>query len=469
MVSITPTQASQAPETAPTTNKFYLAAWRWHFYAGLYVIPFLIMLAVTGLIMLWISVLAGRDGEWITVVPQDASMAVSALSEAAVDSVPGGTLAQYIAPRAPDLAAIFRVDSDNDAIMVAVNPYTGEVLSEMSRRAGWYDFANDIHGTILLGVTGDRLIEIAASLTMVLIATGMYLWWPRNGEGLRVLVPNLAARGRSLWKTLHATIGAWISILLVLFLLSGLSWAGIWGEKFVQAWSTFPAEKWDAPLSDETHANMNHGAIKEVPWALEQTPMPASGSDVGTTGLADGVPVTLDTVAEFAKQIGFTERYQLNLPRGETGVWTISRDSMSNDSANPTDDRTVHIDQYTGKILADVRFADYSAYGKGMAVGIALHEGDMGVWNIVTNTLFCLSVIFVSISGAVMWWMRRPSKSGRLAAPPVPRDMPLWQGAVLVGLAVSLAFPMAGLTLLAVLALDFLVVSRVPVLRRVFS
>ena len=28
-------------------NRLYFAAWRWHFYAGLYVIPFMLMLAVT--------------------------------------------------------------------------------------------------------------------------------------------------------------------------------------------------------------------------------------------------------------------------------------------------------------------------------------------------------------------------------------------------------------------------------------
>ncbi len=467
MVSIDPTQVTETSDTG--ASKLYRAAWRWHFYAGLYVIPFLVMLAVTGLTMLWISVLAGRDGEWIAVEPVGEVQAVSTLSDAAAVAVPDGTVVQYIAPRADDLAAIFRVDVADDAIMVAVNPYTAEVLAELPRRAGWYDTMNDVHGTFLIGVTGDRMIEIAASLTMVLIATGLYLWWPRSGQGWRVFVPNLAARGRSLWKSLHATIGAWISVLLVLFLVSGLSWAGIWGDKFVQAWNTFPAEKWDAPLSDVTHASMNTGASEEVPWALEQTPMPASGSDKGATGLAEGTPVDLDNVAAFAGEIGFDGRFQLNLPSGEDGVWTISRDSMSNDSADPTSDRTVHIDQYTGRILADVQFADYSVYAKGMAVGIALHEGDMGVWNIIVNTVFCLSVIFVSISGVVMWWMRRPAKAGRLAAPPMPADMPLWQGAVLVGLGVSLAFPLAGLTLLAVLAVDTLILSRIPALRRVFS
>ncbi|MGC4026660.1 MAG: hypothetical protein QM744_16855 [Mesorhizobium sp.] len=66
----------------------------------------------------------------------------------------------------------------------------------------------------------------------------------------------------------------------------------------MQAFSSFPAEKWDnVPLSDETHAAMNHGAMKEVPWALEQTPMPASGSHAGHGNMAAATPVTLDTVA----------------------------------------------------------------------------------------------------------------------------------------------------------------------------
>src|SRR5690606_20342212 len=137
-------------------------------------------------------------------------------------------------------------------------------------RAGWYDTLSTIHGTLMIGTVGDRLIETAASLGIVLIATGLYLWWPRQGGLGAALVPNLAARGRSLWKSLHATVGIWWSVLLRAVLVSGLSWAGVWGEKYVQAWSTFPAAKFDAvPLSDKTHASMNHGDAKEVPWALQ--------------------------------------------------------------------------------------------------------------------------------------------------------------------------------------------------------
>ncbi len=456
----------------PLARSFYMTTWRWHFYAGLYVAPFLIMLAVTGLIMLWSAVLVGRDGERLyTVSPQGQTIAASAQADAALAAVPGGALVQYIAPRTPDEPAVFRVKAEDRSVMVAVNPYRGAVLGQWERRNALYDLANTIHGTLLVGDVGDRLIEIAAGFGVVLIITGIYLWWPRDGRGLgRNLAPQFSGRGRQVWKSLHQTVGVYVSVILLAFLISGLTWAGIWGEKMTQAWSTFPAAKWDnVPLSDATHASMNHDGVKDVPWTLEQTPMPASGSNAGQAGIAAGQPVDLDTVVAFARAIGFNKRFQLSFPSGEEGVWTIARDTMSNDSADPLSDRTVHIDRYTGKVLADVGFADYGVAGKAMAVGIAFHEGDMGLWNLTLNTVFCLSIVFLSVSGIVMWWKRRPSGANRLVAPVVPEKLGLWKGGALVMLAVSLLFPLTGLVLVTVLALDMLVIRHVKPLKRALS
>lgn len=483
MVSIDGNSVLERANGTPQTDKFYKAAWRWHFYAGLYIIPFFMVLAVTGMFMLWLAFLQGRDGERIPVVPQGDVLAVSQLAQTAVDAVPGGTLKTYLSPYRPDMAAVFRVDLDGAANMVAVNPYDATVLQIYPRRSGLYDLMDNIHSDLLLGVTGDRMIEIAASLGMVLIATGLYMWWPRDGRWRRALFPKLG-RGRGMWKSLHGAAGFWISIVLVFFLISGLAWTGVWGEKITQAWSQFPAEKWGAPLSDKTHASLN-GGRKEVPWALELTPMPASDPHAGHGGSADaaatGAPATaagdaapgqaptLDQMDALAREIGFDGRYQLSTPQGDTGVWSFNRDSMSNDSPDPTSDRTVHVDRYSGKILADVRYEDYSLAGKAMAVGIALHMGTLGLWSVLANTLFCLTVLFLCVSAIIMWWIRRPARAGRLAAPPMPSSMPLWKGAVLVGLLVSMAFPMAGLTLLALMLLDFVLISRLPGLQRLVS
>lgn len=105
-----------------------------------------------------------------------------------------------------------------------------------------------------------------------------------------------------------------------------------------------------------------------------------------------------------------------------------------------------------------------------MANSIPFHMGLAGLWNLILNTIVCLSVLFLSVTGIVMWWMRRPSKGAvRMFPPQVPADRPHWRGARLIMLAVSVAFPLAGLTLIAILALDLLVFSCIRPLQRAFA
>lgn len=51
----------------------------------------------------------------------------------------------------------------------------------------------------------------------------------------------------------------------------------------------------------------------------------------------------------------------------------------------------------------------------------------------------------------------------------MPQNMPLWKGAVFIMLLISRAFPLVGITLLVLLALDLLVFSRIPLLQRLFG
>ena len=459
----------------PSANAFYRAAWRWHFYAGLYVIPFLIILAITGLCILWFTTIAPEYGDRISITPASTTMRISEQLAAVTKAYPDTRITQYIAPYSASNPALFRVGLEGGDHMLAVNPYTGAILRDIPQAGTWNDFFTRIHGSLFLGAKtgglGDLLIETAASLGIVLLITGLYLWWPRDGRGYRAtLLPNLSLKGRLFWRELHSGIGFYGSIIILFFLISGLAWASVWGGKFVQAWSTFPAEKWDnVPLSTIDHASMNHGALKEVPWALEQTLMPASGSKAGITGLPENVPVVLESVVTLGRAIGFEGRFQVAFPADEKGVWTLSQDSMSYDSPNPTSDRTVHIDQYSGKILASVGYAEYSLPGKAMAVGIALHEGQMGLWNIVLNFIFCLGIIAICISGVAMWWIRRPANSLRLAPPPLAENFPLWKGAVAIGVLVSLLLPMAGAALIGAIAIDFVVLSRISAFKHAFK
>lgn len=452
---------SSTIDGAHASSRLYRAVWRWHFYSGLVVVPFLLMLAITGLVILWFTSVQPEYGDWSKVEAKTETLPYSQQAAAALGAHPGGKIIKYITPWGDGYPALVKIEHADGHRMVAIDPHTSALVADRAEAGTWNEFMTNIHGTLLMGGSGgigDNLIELAASLGVIMVITGLYMWWPRNSSFAASIVPQFSLKGRAWWKNLHATLGAWISIFLLFFLLSGLAWAFVWGSKMTQAWSTFPSEKWDAPKSDKTHASLSQGALKEVPWTLEQTLMPKSGSDAGVAGLPEGTPVTLDSVVMLGRAIGFAGRFQVSYPGDDTGVWTLSQDSMSYDSTSPTADRTVHIDQYTGKILADVKFADYPFFGKVMAVGIALHEGQMGWWNVVLNAAYCLLVIFACVSGIVMWLKRKPV--GQLGSPLYPRDYRITTPVGLAGLALAIAFPMGGLAIIVFAIIDFLLPKR---------
>ena len=372
----------------------------------------------------------------------------------------------FVQAPSADQANKFIVGAADGPHIVAVDPADATVVGQYLQDSVLFNWASKIHGTLLLGDFGDRVLEIAAGLGIILLLTGLYTWWPRNGRSLRqALVPRLL-KGRGFWRELHMGAGAYFAVVMLFFLISGLSWTGVWGTQIVQAWNTFPAEKLAAPLSDATHATLNHGDEKDVPWTLEQTPMPVSEHDHSAMGMdamagmdmSSTATVNLDTVAATARDIGFTGQFRINLPADDTGVFTVSTDSNSGDSANPFGDRTVHIDQYSGAIITEIGFADYGLGGKAMAAGIALHQGNLGWWNIALNLLFCAAIIFIAVSGVIMWWQRRPR--GKFAAPLYPRAYRAPWGVLLIALVVCVAFPLTGIAVALFAVIDLLLPPR---------
>jgi uncharacterized iron-regulated membrane protein len=131
----------------------------------------------------------------------------------------------------------------------------------------------------------------------------------------------------------------------------------------------------------------------------------------------------------------------------------------------PSDERTVHVDRYGGQVVSTYGYDDYPLLAKVVTHGIGLHEGrSVGLWSFWGAALMCVAIVFMCVSGPLMWWRRRPKGSGALAAP--RGRMPLRTSPVVlvavVGLGVLL--PFFGASLLVVLLLDQVVLRRVPAL-----
>jgi len=425
-----------------SASNLYRAVWRWHFYAGLLVLPFMITLAVTGALYLFKDEIdAAVYSELKRVAVEQSKATPEALVDAALADFPG-TAVKYLDPATPENPAEITVATpDFGKLAVYVNPYSGAVLGALPDRGTVMWTIRYLHSLKYFGDGARMLIELAGGWSILLVGTGFYLWWPRGRKGGVVTVRG-KPKNRMFWRDLHAVTGLFVGLFIVFLAITGMPWSGVWGEK-VNEWANgsnfgYPSGvRVDVPMSGE---HLDH--VSKTSWSLEQARLPESSEAAGT-------PIGLDRAVATFDRLGLHRGYAVAIPGKPTGVYT---GSVYPDDAGQQ--RVIHLDQYSGEPLIDMGFADYGAGGKWMEWGISVHMGqEFGLANQLVLLAACLGIVLLAVSAGVMWWKRRPA--GSLGVPPLPEDTRVFRGLIAILAIGGIAFPLVGISLLVMLALDW--------------
>ncbi|AWN45319.1 hypothetical protein DK419_02425 [Methylobacterium terrae] len=446
-----------APSHAPAEgaarlrDALHRAVWRWHFYAGLLCLPFLILLSVTGSLYLFKDEIDRTLFSYRTVVAVRAAAPLSPerLVFIAADAVPDATPTTYASPEAPDRAAVVTMAGPSGKTLVYLDPYDGAVLDRVGRDAEAMRVVRRLHSLSFFGPVANGLIEVVAGFTVILVLSGIYLWWPRRPKGGRgggQCGGILSVRGdpakRVWWRDLHAVTGFVAGAGLFFLAATGLPWSIVWGDQLRalsnRAGLGLPTELWaGVPVSRVPMGEV----LDTTGWALETAPLPRSEA-------REGVPIGIDRAAEILTGLGMPAGYELALPEGPAGVYAAA--------AYPRDvtrQRMISLDQYSGRPLVNVTFGDIGLVGRGIQYGIGLHKGEYaGRINQLLMLAFCLATILLAVTAAVMWWKRRPK--GRLGVPAWPDDRRAVAGVTGLVVAMGLVFPLTGLAILAMIAVD---------------
>jgi len=115
-------------------------------------------------------------------------------------------------------------DPGNGLRMVYVDPYTGDVLKDDSTINFFYITAH-LHNSLLLHKVGSWIIDVAVIIFLILIATGMVLWWPKSLDK-KHLKRSFKIKFNATWKRLnrdvHIVLGFYASSVLILLCITGL-------------------------------------------------------------------------------------------------------------------------------------------------------------------------------------------------------------------------------------------------------
>jgi len=432
----------------------YRTLWRWHFYAGLLVVPLILILSVTGAIYLFKPQAERWEERSWQALPTAGAVSPNAQVDAALAAFPGSRFNSYRLPQDPGDAAMVHLAMPDGRSMrdVFVSP-RGEVVGSLDPSGRIMAIVHDIHGQLLLGHRGSWIVELAASWAIVMILTGLYLWWPRGRGMAGVLWPRLREGGRLFWRDLHAVTGFWVAGLALVLLVTGLPWADAWGSAFKWARAELGWVKgkqdWTiggrapAPEGDE-HAGHDHAAMLKMQAA--------------------GVPMqSLDTVVVMAKRENMAFPVVVTPPGaagrfGKPGemAWVVRSDAQNRPLR-----MSITYDMATGRELKREVFADKHVIDRVIGYGIAWHEGQLFGWiNQLIGVLTALMLITLTVSGFVMWRKRKPAAV--LGAPPPSREPARLKGVLAITGVLALLMPLFALSLAVMALFDRLVLPRLP-------
>jgi uncharacterized iron-regulated membrane protein len=500
------TPTSGADRHDPTTSsRQWRSIWRMHFYAGMISMPFILLMAVTGLVILYTQPIEDvTQGSIRTVdVPAGATMVSFDVQAANVAAAhPDGTVLDLTPPADEGRASRFFVDDGSvNGLHVFVHPYTGEVLGDSKPGGGVIGLSNRLHGflnndavTVSLPAVAalwddepvmreyvlfDLVLEVLGVWTLVLVFTGLVLWFPRRSRSSdgsrgprRAWFVRRGVTGRARWRDLHGLAGVSMLVVMLITIVSGMAWSTYWGNNFSSLADTItPGEFVDAPPSALGVRGDLDRFGNQIPWNTGDTPIPASYAPAAADGSVPA-PISLDAVARIAQQEGMKPGYTIAFPGNEVdeaGNAIYGSFTLSNSWPRRTGEaRDVWVDQFSGATLAEQDVYGVGPVSYAMDTIVSTHMGtQLGIVSRVFMTLLCVLSIWSVFSAFVMFWKRR--RPGTAGLPRRPADVSLTRRLVIVAVGLGVVFPQWGVTALVVLAVDRFVIRKIPALRRTFG
>jgi uncharacterized iron-regulated membrane protein len=400
--------------------------WKWHIVGGLISLPFIFLLSVTGAIYLFKADFNNAYYEKIKTIEVPVNADVRPYSEQidAVHSVMDEHISQVFIPESKQEATRFRVHSKGHARdMFYVDPYTSTVTGRIQQKETLMYKVRKMHGELLLSQFGGYVVELIASWTIVLIITGVYIWWPTKRFSMAGFFTIRTKNGKRIfWRDVHSVVGFWASIFLLIILAGGMPWTSVFGEQL----------KWVQSQTDTGYPK-----YWRSPKDLKSPSMSKSSQHNSETLRS----LSLDEVVKVAINQNLNGDLTIKLPKGRSGVY-----SVSNRTFLLRDQKVFHLDQYTGEVIKSYNWNDVGILMEIRQVAMRLHQGEYGLINWLIVLMVSLSFAISAVAGLTSYLLRKPT--GKWGFPVVPEQFKIGKAIFFSIIFLGVLFPLFGLTLL---------------------
>ncbi|HEY8934930.1 MAG TPA: PepSY-associated TM helix domain-containing protein [Cyclobacteriaceae bacterium] len=163
--------------------------------------------------------------------------------------------------------------------VIYLNPYTGKVLHVKNMTRDFFQIVLDGHFYLWLPPSIGQPVTASATLIfVVMLITGIILWWPRNKNGAK---QRFSIKWNARWRRknydLHNVLGFYCSLIAIVLALTGLVWGFQWFANGLYA--TVGGQKsvtYSEPPSDTTLVVKRETVALDLVWQRMMREYPVS-------------------------------------------------------------------------------------------------------------------------------------------------------------------------------------------------
>jgi uncharacterized iron-regulated membrane protein len=328
-------------------------------------VPFGIVITITcftgALLVFEKEITALCVGDITVVTPVGEPLPVSVIADKVDATLPADVdVKGVVVSSSPDEA--YRVNlSKPKKAAVYVNQYTGEVIGKderlpffrtVFRLHRWLMDSNPGEGKVFWG----KIIVGASTLAFVVILlTGLVIWWPRNRKMLGNRLQIALKKGKNrFWYDLHVAGGFYAMLLLLVMALTGLTWSFEWYRN--GAYALFGADE----------ANETAVVERKAPTRVETPVCPGSCRDCT-------LPVCVNSA----------ESKNTAVESGRAAGWNVDAVTAA---TNVTD--TKYVDAEPAVSVVDIDGITAATAVDAQSGATAMTDGNSGATSLVAATEF---------------------------------------------------------------------------------
>lgn len=268
-------------------------------------------------------------------------------------------------------------------LSVYVNPYNGEILGTHDEKMDFFNIVKYLHWSLLLKTSiGQPIVGWSTLIFVILLVTGLVLWWPKSFKSTRNLFWIRWRKTTSVRKKnydLHNVLGFYSLFIGLIIALTGMVWSFKWFQALVYV-------------------------------IAAGTTTPPNSTPVQSSPAEAVIDLPMDMIlAQTRKHYPNAAGYRL-VPASDSLAAIQTYVQVEDGLYYKT--HQLDFDQYTGELLKERKHEEKNTGEKLITANYDIHTGAiLGLPGKIIAFLVSLFCASLPVTGFLVWWNKRKTRS----------------------------------------------------------